>query len=166
MSNLDNLAKFEWENEIPFPVAQVKKTIHAMIGDYDNKHALGLLIFNKKNMEWDLTACDSSNNDAFGSYSFKQFTSIISVTVKEVSEKSTNMKITVSATYGGNQRNLQDKCDKFNKALGYYLEHQDEVDEWHKELPQKIEEYKNAKGCMVILPLIIGGGSMLAWYFM
>lgn len=164
MGNVDNLAKFEWENEIPFPVAQVKKTIHAMIGE--EPMILGLLSYNTEKKKWDLNSLNPSINEAFGSYGFGQVNSSFSITVKEVSENSTNLKITVSARRGGlygNQPYLQSECDKFNKALGYYLEHQDQVDKWHNEFrPAKIEENNNSSksGCMVVLPLIIGAGSL------
>ena len=165
MSNVDNLAKFEWENEIPYPVAQVKKTIHAMIGEWDTNKVLGLLVSNTKKMKWDLNAPSSSINEAFGSYSLGQVNSSMSITVKEISEKATNMKITVSARRGGlygNQSYLQGECDRFIKALGYYLEHEDEVDEWHNVSRPKQMADMSKSGCMVVIPLLIGGG-MLAW---
>lgn len=167
MSNVDNLAKFEWENEIPFPVAQVKKSIHAMIGEETPNKVLGLLMYNPEKMKWDLNCVGPVINEAFGSYSFGQVNSSISITVKEVSEKTTYLKITVSARRGGmygNQSYLQGECDRFNKALGYYLKHEDQIDRWHNEFkPSQISENASSNsGCMVIVPLIVGGG-MLAW---
>ena len=47
----DNLAKFEWENDIPFKESTVKKTISAMIGE-EKPSVLGLLNYNTKKVKW------------------------------------------------------------------------------------------------------------------
>ena len=166
MSDIDNLAKFEWENEIPFPIEKVKKSIHAMIGEPD---ILGLINYNPKNNKWHLNSIDPIINASFGSYSFGQANSSVSATVKEVDEKTTNLKVTVSARRGGlygNQPYLQTECDRFNKALSYYLEHEDEVEVWHNEFKPSKKAANNSpkSGCMLIMPIIMAGGFLL-WFF-
>ena len=124
----DNLAKFEWENEIPFRESMVKKTISAMIGE--DKMVLGLLNYNTKGQKWGINCVQPEKNDVFGSYGFKQINSSFAITVKKQTEDSTSLKITVSSVQGGwvsgNIAYLQSECEKFNKALAYYLEHQEE----------------------------------------
>ena len=66
MGLANNLNKFEWENEIPFSEEQVKKTLHAMVGE--GSKVSGLL---NKNKQWGLTCVNSESNDTFGSYSFE-----------------------------------------------------------------------------------------------
>lgn len=162
----DNLAKFEWENDIPFKESTVKKTISAMIGE-EKPSVLGLLNYNTKKVKWDLTCVQPEKNDIFGSYGFKQVNSSFAITVKKQTEDSTSLKIIVSAVQGGwlsgNIAYLQSECDKFNKALAYYLEHQDEVDEWNTCFKPKSLEDAQKSGCAVFIPLLlIGGGSLLS----
>ena len=170
MSKADKLSKIEWENEIPFPIAQVKKTIKAMIGEDNPNIVLGLIMDNPEGINWNLNCADSIIiSNPFGLYSFGQGTSTITLVVKKVTVSSTNVKVVVSTNKGGlydNQQFLQGEYEKFNKAFGYYLEHEDQVDKWYNELKPKQLAEKNGSsgsGCLVFLPLILSG-SMLAWY--
>lgn len=162
----DNLAKFEWENEIPFNEDIVKKTIHAMIGE-ENPKVLGLLNYNTNNTKWGVSSLNPESNDVFGSYGFGQVNSAFAITVKKVSEETTDLKIVVSSRQGGwlsgNQAFLQSECEKFNKALVYYLQHQDEVNAWETTVkPNSISSAKKS-GCAVFIPLfLIGGAGLLS----
>ena len=165
MGFADNLAKFEWENEIPFADTIVKNTIHAMIGE-EKPMVLGLLDYNKKKQKWGLNCVHPESNEIFGTYSFGQVNSSFSITLKRLSDESTNMKITVSARQGGplngNLSYLQAECEKFNKALAYYLENQNEINDWNTNFkPQQLEKVQNS-GCVILIPLIISG-SLLSW---
>lgn len=163
MGLANNLNKFEWENEIPFPYEKVKNSLHAMIGESMN--IPGLLRLDADSLHWDLNCVNPENNDAFGSYSFGQVNTKFSVTTKKVDGNSSNLKILVSERQGafitGNQAYLQSECDKFIKALTFYLEHEDVVDNWYKVLKPKWEtEAQNAasssssNGC--IISIVVG----------
>jgi len=172
--NSNNLAKFEWENEIPFKTDVVNRTLHALLGEGERPgkpdHVLSLISYNTEGKKWGLNCTGPEHNDAFGTHSFGQVNSSFSIQVKAVGDN-TQMKITVSARegnfYGGsNQSYLQAECDKFIKALSYYLDNQNLVDEWHNVTkPQSIEANKNAanSGCMVIIPLFMGAGALLTY---
>lgn len=161
MGLANNLAKFEWENEIPFKEEQVKKTIHAMIGE-QKPRVLGLLNWGN----WGLKCVLPENNDVFGTYSFAQINSIFSITTKKISEISTHLKIVVSSREGsplsGDIPFLQSECEKFNKALAFYLENANEVEKWNSESkPSQLEAAKNS-GCAIFIPIIFVG-SLLSW---
>lgn len=174
MGLANNLNKFEWENEIPFPETLLKRTVHAMIGE--PVMIYGLIKLNEK---WNLNCVNPENNDTFGSYSFGQVNSTFSVTVKKVDEQNSNLKVLVAERQGafitGNQAYLQSECDKFIKALSYYLEHPNEVENWYAvkkpELEKEAKEAaKSAPGCGAITLIIIIGGTALgllfAWLFL
>ena len=139
MGLANNLNKFEWENEIPFAEEQVKRTLHAMIGEGLN--VSGLLSQEKK---WDLTCVNSESNDTFGSYSFGQVNSIFSITTKKASENSSHLHITISERQGafitGNQAYLQSECNKFIKALTYYLENTNPITWWYNDWKPRAEQ--------------------------
>ena len=166
MGLANNLNKFEWENEIPFSDAKVKNTLHALIGDSNTVH--GLLVQDSDKLGWDLNCLNPEVNDTFGSYSFGQINSQFSVTVKKVDENNSHLRITISERQGafisGNQAYLQAECDKFIKALTFYLEHQDTIEQWHNVIkPQRESAASEAansssSGCVYIalLTIIIG----------
>ena len=174
--DIQNLAKFEWENEIPFSIDVVSKTLHAVIGEgtepRNNDYVLGLLNYNKEDKKWNINSLNRVHNDAFGTHSFGQVNSSFSITIKKVGEESTNMKIVVSARQGnyvggGNQSYLQAECDKFINALSYYLEHQDIVTDWHDNFkPQSIESNANSggTGCVLFIPFVIGVGGVITYF--
>lgn len=178
--DVQNLAKFEWDNDIPFSIDVVNKTLHAMLGEgeapRDKDFVLGLLRYNKENRKWSLNSINPNHNDTFGTHSFQQVNSGFSITVKAISETSTNMKIVVSARQynfigGGNQLYLQAECEKFINALSYYLEHQDIVTDWDEIFkPQSLKENAEAKGkgcaLFLFLPLIIGIGSLITYFLL
>ena len=174
MGLANNLNRFEWENEIPFSDAQIKRTLHAMIGE--PVMIYGLLRLDTK---WDLNCVNPENNDTFGSYSFGQVNSKFSITVKKVDENNSNLKITIVERQGafitGNQAYLQSECDKFIKALTYYLEHPDIVDNWHEikkpELEKAANEVaKSSPGCgtIAVVTIVLGValGLLFAWLFL
>ncbi len=175
MGLANNLNKFEWENEIPFQVDQVKNALHAMIGEGMN--IPGLLGLDADSLHWDLNCVNPENNDTFGSYSFGQVNSQFSITTKKVDENSSILKILVSERQGafitGNQAYLQSECDKFIKALTFYLEHKDVVENWHKVLKPKWEtEAQNSsssgnssKGCIIsIVVSVIIAIALGVWF--
>ena len=146
MGYANNLNKFEWENEIPFSEEQVKRTLHAMIGEGINLS--GLLSQEKK---WDLTCVNAECNDTFGSYSFGQVNSSFSITIKKVGENSSHLHITISERQGafitGNQAYLQSECNKLIKALTYYLENTNPVKWWYDVWkPESEKKYTQATG--------------------
>jgi hypothetical protein len=173
--DVQNLAKFEWENDIPFSVEVVNKTLHATLGEGGPgkpDFVLGFLNYNNENKKWGINSVDPTHNDTFGTHGFGQVNSSFSITVKSVNEKTTNMKIIVSARQGnfiggGNQAYLQDECQKFITALSYYLEHQDMVDNWVENYkPQtlaKNAQQKNNKGCALFIPFFIGVGGLATY---
>jgi hypothetical protein len=130
MGLANNLNKFEWENEIPFSEEQVKKTLHAMVGE--GSKVSGLL---NKNKQWGLTCVNSESNDTFGSYSFGQINSVFSITIKKVNENNSHLHITISERQGafitGNQAYLQSECNNFIKALTFYLEDSNSITWWY-----------------------------------
>lgn len=175
--DIQNLAKYEWENEIPYPKDEVNRTLHAVIGEGEETggldYVLGFLDYNKENRKWGLNSLLRNHNDAFGTHSFGQVNSSFSITVKAINDNSTVLKIVVSARQGnfiggGNIAYLQGECEKFIKALSYYLERQDVVKDWEENIkPQMLA--KNAqvkgKGCAMILllPLILGLGGFITY---
>ena len=175
--DIQNLAKFEWENEIPFPIDVVNKTLHAVLGEGEEPRqkdfVLGLLSFNKEDRKWGINSVSPTHNDTFGTHGFGQVNSSFSITVKSIDEKTTNLKIIVSARQGnfiggGNQAYLQAECEKFINAMSYYLEHQDIVEDWHDNFkPHSLEKnvQNNNKGCatFLILPLLIGAGGYITY---
>ncbi len=166
MTPLDNLAHIEWENDIPFALELVKRTIHAMIGE--GKFISGLVVENPAQTKWGLNSVDPEMNEAFGSYVMNQVNSKFSITVNG-DENKTHIKIIVSARAGsayGSPAYFQSECDKFTKALAYYLEHPEDVDCWYNEIKPKYEKYQqnsSNSGCMVFLPLIVGTGGYLLY---
>ena len=177
MGLANNLNRFEWENEIPFSTEQVKRTLHAMIGE--SMTVNGLLTLDADKLHWDLNCVNPENNDTFGSYSFGQINSKFSITVKSVDENNSGLRITVVERQGafitGNQAYLQSECDKFIKAFSFYLEHPDVVDNWYNvikphldEVEKKATEAANSgPGCGTIATIIVvlgvGLGLLLAW---
>lgn len=163
MGLANNLNKFEWENEIPFSQEQLKKTVHAMIGE--SIRIQGLLERDSSRLNWDLNCVNPENNDTFGSYGFGQINSQFSITIKKIDENSSGLKILVTERQGafitGNQAYLQSECTKFIKALTYYLEHPDIVDNWFTNAKLKAEQIGSngtGNGCMVTLIVLIGAG--------
>ncbi len=177
MGLANNLNRFEWENDIPFSNEQVKKTLHAMIGE--SMFVSGLLTLDADKFHWDLNCVDPENNDTFGSYSFGQINSKFSITVKSVDENNSGLRITVVERQGafitGNQAYLQSECDKFIKALTFYLEHPNIVDNWYNAPKTNVNEVGNNAvevansnhGCGTIATIIIvlgvGLGLLYAW---
>ena len=168
MASTQNLIKYEWSNDIPFNIDKVKNTLHAMLGEDKPSMVLGLLSHNKQKNKWDLNCLNPDCNETFGSYAFGQVNSSFSITVTKTDENTTKLSIDVMNRQGGmysNQAYLQSECNKFNKALGYYLEHQDEVEDWYTNIkPNSIQQNAN-NGCALFIPLIIGAGSGLFWLF-
>lgn len=180
MGLANNLNKFEWENEIPFSIDQVKRTLHAMIGE--SMSVSGLLNLDSEKLHWDLNCVDPENNDTFGSYSFGQINSKFSITTKGINENNSNLKITVVERQGafitGNQAYLQSECDKFIKAFTFYLEHPETIDNWYNVTKQHLEEVdkkaaeaaNSGIGCGAItFFMIICGialGLLFAWLLM
>ena len=180
MGLANNLNKFEWENEIPFAEEQVKRTLHALLGEEGG--VSGILMMDSVNeKKWNLNCVNPECNDTFGSYSFGQVNSAFSITIKRVNETTSNLRIVVSERQGafitGNQAYLQTECNKFIKSLTYHLENPNLVDYWHNVTkPQREEVAKqvanassSSKGCIlsVILLIILGGvglGLFLALY--
>lgn len=168
MGTHDELAKFHFDNTIPFKEDVVKRTIKAMIGQDRPESVLGLLNYNTTKTKWGVFPTIPSSNDTFGSYSFGQVKSSFAITVKKEDENSTHIAIDVSVRPGlatNGVPYLQSECDKFTKALAYYLEHQDEVDVWERDFKPKQLEMASKSGCSVFISLIIGGGALLAWLF-
>lgn len=136
MGLADNLTKYEWENDVPFALNQLKSTLHAMIGS-DAKN--GLITIDDNKHHWNLTCVYPESNDTFGSYTFGQVNTIFTITVKEVDADTSHLSIQVgqrqAAIYSGNQAYLQSECNSFIKALTYYLEHPQEVADWHQAQP-------------------------------
>ncbi len=89
--DINNIAKFEWGNEIPFSIDTVNMTLHAIIGEGEDPgskdHVLCLLSFNKKNRKWDINTLYPNHNDMFGIHGFGQVNSVFSITVKSIDEK-------------------------------------------------------------------------------
>lgn len=162
MANL-NIAKFEWENEIPFSADVVKRTIQALIGESaeSNRMIRGLLDKNPTNQKWGLNSVNPESNITFGTFTLNQVNSKFSITVAPSGENS-HIKITVTGRTGSAYTSpsyYQGECDKFTKALAYYLGHQDEVDYYYNESKPQQTEYINDSsnsGCMVVLPFIGG----------
>ena len=175
--DIQNLAKFEWENEIPYSKDVVNRTLHAVIGEgeetRDLDYVLGFLSYNKENRKWGINSLLRKHNDAFGTHSFGQVNSAFSITVKAINENSTDLKIVVSARQGnfiggGNIAYLQGECDKFIDALSYYLERQDLVKDWEENFkPQTLANNAKVKGkgCAMLLfvPFILGLGGFITY---
>ena len=172
--DVHNLGKFEWENEVPFSIDVINKTLHAVIGEGEeprNKdYVMGLLVNNRK---WGLNSVYPKHNDVFGTHSFGQVNSSFSITVKATGDNSTSMKIVVSGRQGNfiggaNQAYLQAECEKFIDALTYYLEHQEPIKYWHETYkPQTLQKkaQANNKGCAMslLLPIVIGAGGLITY---
>ena len=164
MGLANNLTRYEWENDVPFTLNQLKSTLHAMIGTDSTS---GLITTDNDKYNWQLTCVYPEANDTFGSYTFGQVNTIFTITVKEVDEDTSNMAIKVgqrqAAIYSGNQAYLQQECNRFIKALTYYLEHPQEVENWHKNTPKSDTESKpntkktNDSAWYILLYIIIFG---------
>ena len=176
--DVSNPTKIEWENEIPYSVVVLNRTLHAMLGEGEepsNKDfVLGLLNFNKENRKWGITSVIPKHNDTFGSHSFGQVNSSISITVKAIDEKKTSLKIVTSARQGDfigacNQSYLQDECEKFITALSYYLEHSELVIDWEENYKPQVlanNSQDRKKGCAMFLyiPLVVGASGLNVHY--
>ena len=164
MGLADNLTRYEWENDVPFTLNQLKSTLHAMVG---TESTAGLITIDNDKYNWDLNCVYPESNDTFGSYTFGQINTIFTITVKEVDEDTSNMSIKVgqrqAAIYSGNQAYLQQECNSFIKALTYYLEHPEEVENWHKVKTESKDESKpnkkksNDTGWYILLYILIFG---------
>lgn len=169
MGLANNLNKFEWDNEIPFSEEQLKRTLHAMIGE--SSMVSGLLNTDTNDKKWNLTCVNPESNDTFGTYSFGQINTTFSITIKKNGENNSNLHITISERQGafitGNQAYLQSECNNFIKALTYYVENQSAVDYWYSTIKPQKEQIATqtanqpilSKGCIVaiVLFVIIGG---------
>lgn len=177
--NVQNLGKFEWENEIPFPIDTVNKTLHAVLGEGKEPRSadfvLGLISSNKENRKWNLNTVSPTHNDVFGMHGFGQINSSFSITVKAVNETTTNLEVVVSArqgnVVGGNLSFLQSECEAFITALSYYLEHQDIVKDWEENYkPQSLanKEKTGNSGCasVLLIPLMIGLGGIISCFIL
>lgn len=136
MGLANNLTRYEWENDVPFALDQLKSTLHAMIG---TESTAGLITLDENKHHWKLTCVYPESNDTFGSYTFGQVNTIFTITVKEVDADTSHLTIKVgqrqAAIYSGNQAYLQSECNSFIKALTYYLSHPQEVESWHQVKP-------------------------------
>jgi hypothetical protein len=166
MGLANNLNKFEWENEIPFSEEQVKRTLHALVGE--EKGVSGLLMIDSAgSKQWDLTCVNPECNDIFGSYGFGQVNSIFSITVKKVDENRSCLHITTAERQGafitGNQAYLQSECNKFIKALTYHLENPNIIEHWYNVIKPQREQintqnsnkYSSSNGCIISLIIFV-----------
>ena len=164
MGLANNLTRYDWENDVPFSLNQLKSTLHAMVG---TDSAVGLITLDEDKYNWKLSCVYPESNDTFGSYTFGQVNTIFTITVKEVNEDTSNLSIKVgqrqAAIYSGNQAYLQEECNRFIKALTYYLEHPEEVDKWHSNKPKITPESKpstketTSNGWYILIYIIIFG---------
>lgn len=161
MGLANNLTRYEWENDVPFALDQLKRTLHAMVG---TESIAGLITLDEDKHNWKLTCVYPESNDTFGSYTFGQVNTIFTITVKEVNEDTSHLSIKVgqrqAAFYSGNQAYLQEECNRFIKALTYYLEHPEEVENWHQVKPQSeatSQPSKNTNGWYILFYLVLLG---------
>lgn len=161
MGLANNLTRYEWENDVPFALDQLKRTLHAMVG---TESIAGLITLDEDKHNWKLTCVYPESNDTFGSYTFGQVNTIFTITVKEVDEDTSHLSIKVgqrqAAFYSGNQAYLQEECNRFIKALTYYLEHPEEVENWHQEKTQSeatSQPSKNTNGWYILFYLVLLG---------
>lgn len=161
MGLANNLTRYEWENDVPFALDQLKRTLHAMVG---TESTAGLITLDENKHHWKLTCVYPESNDTFGSYTFGQVNTIFTITVKEVDADTSHLTIKVgqrqAAIYSGNQAYLQSECNCFIKALTYYLEHPEEVENWHQVKPQleaTSQPSKNTNGWYILFYLVLLG---------
>ena len=164
MGLADNLTKYDWENDVPFALNQLKTTLHAMIG---TESTAGLITLDENKHHWKLTCVYPEVNDTFGSYTFGQVNTIFTITVNDVDEDTSHLSIKVgqrqAAIYSGNQAYLQAECNSFIKALTYYLEHPKEVEDWHQAKPNSLAQAQTgsntsiANGWYILFYIVIFG---------